>query len=198
MTDKERKIINKLKAIIKDTPYAGEKATAINVLKNYCLKHNIDESELQESEKKRFEYIVHGRQSDLVWDENIALFEVICQKFYERRNENFWEQGHRGYQDEHAFHYYLLMTSEDFINLIAEYEFYKKAFKKAYKKAFSDWEKDFFRAFLKKQNLLLNPDDDDYFEAPTQEQLAREKRSALIAEDIDEAKYHKQLEKKGE
>lgn len=193
MTDKERKIINKLKAIIKDTPYAGEKATAINVLKNYCLKHNIDESELEESEKKHFEYIVHGKQSDPALDENIALFEVICQKFYERRNENFWEQGHRGYQDGHAFRYYLLMTSEDFINLIAEYEFYKKAFKKAYKKAFSDWERDFFRAFLKKQNLLLKPDDDEPFKPFTKEELLREERVDLIASDVEHKPFHKQI-----
>lgn len=39
MTDKEKRIVDKLKAIIKNTPYEGEKSTAINVLKKYCLKH---------------------------------------------------------------------------------------------------------------------------------------------------------------
>lgn len=193
MNDKEKTIINKLKALIENTPYAGEKSTAINVLKNYCLKHNISDSELEDSEKKYFEYFVTGCRDGKHFDENIELFEVVCQKFYERRNESFWEQEHKGLQFKKQFRYLLYMTSTDFINLIAEYEFYKSAFKRSYKKAFAQWQKDFFRAFLKKQNLLLKPTEENFFESPTASEIRREERVDLIASEIEKKHFHKQI-----
>lgn len=194
MTEKDKRIINKLKAIISNTPYAGEKSTAINVLKKYCLKHNIDESDLESDEKKYFEYIVSGKAPYEEYDENASLFIVVAEKFYERRNEDFFEQGHKGGQIDDKYYYRLFMTYADFVSLIAEYEFYKNAFEKARKKAFQEWQRNFFRAFLMKQNLLLKcKDEEDYFEMPTEEEMKREQQVVAMSEDIKKCNYHKQI-----
>jgi len=195
MTDKERRIVEKLQALIKDTPYAGEKATAISVLKNYCLKHGIEEWELNSNHKQTFEYVIRDNIDNPFGEYN--LFEVIARHFYERQNENFWEQGHRYYQKNKKTLVLLLeMTSEDFVNLIAEYEFYKKAFNKSYKKAFEQWQRDYFRAFLMKQDLLFDADPNKEIRIPTEEEIEREQRVISMTTDIKKVDFYKQLEAK--
>lgn len=193
MTEEEKRIVKKLKAIINNTPYDGEKNTALNVLKKYCLKHNISESDLDDNEKRYFEYVVNGKSCYEKYDENASLFEVVARKFYERRNEDFYEQGHRGGEFGGKYHYQLYMTYEDFISLISEYEFYKNAFKKAKKKSFTEWERNFFRAFLMKQKLLLKPTDEDDMSIPTPDEIRREEQVMAMASGIKKANYYKQI-----
>lgn len=195
MTDKEKRIVEKLQALIKDTPYAGEKETAINVLKNYCLKHGIEEWELNNNHKQTFEYIIHDNIDNFFGEYH--LFSVIARHFYERRNEDYFNQGHRYRQKKKKYLVLLLeMTSEDFVNLIAEYEFYKKAFNKSYKKAFEQWQRDYFRAFLMKQNLLFNANPNEEVRIPTSEEIEREQRVISMTTDIKKVDFYKQLKTK--
>ena len=193
MTEKERRIVEKLQALIKNTPYAGEKQTAINVLKNYCLKHNISEEELGSVELQNFEYIIKDNPNnkfDLWW-----LFEVIGRHYYERTGRNFFDEDIRYHvESKKKTFLFLRITSSDFVNLISEYEFYARNFSKEKRKAIKEFERNFFRAFLMKQDLLFESDitEEDYFLDP--KEIAREQQVMAMAEDIAENKFLKQIE----
>lgn len=155
MTEKERRVVEKLKALIADTPYKGEKETAIRVLKNYCLKHNISEADLDGVEIREFTYELGDQDSHNIF---------ICVSFhYFKKNkrivniaeldavESFWHR--RGQRNSNFVK--LLCSPGDFAALIAEFEIYKVAFKKQLKKWLAKQKFKFEKAFLDKHDLLI-------------------------------------------
>lgn len=194
MTEKERKIIEKLKALIKDTPYEGEKQTALNVLKNYCLKHGINETELETKTEQKFTYKVKGLYSSEKINP-IDLFIVIARHYFKRQGKDFYKMGFEYYSDKrkNETHFYMTLPPSDFINLIAEYEFYAKAYKKAYKKQLRDFDFKFYRAFLMKHDLLFDPDPNEEQKELSEEEIEKEMEVTRMSEKITKSHYFKQI-----
>lgn len=194
MTEKEKRIIEKLKALIKDTPYEGEKKTALNVLKNYCLKHNIDEAELELEMTKKFEYVIHGSISSETTIDDYTIFSVIARHYFKRQGKDFYEMGFRYYEKTpNKLILFMELPPQDFVNLISEYEFYLKAYKKEHKKAFKNFERTFYRAFLMQQDLLFPADPDEEQKELTGEELEREIEVINQSSKIKKVQYFKQL-----
>ena len=155
MNDKERRIVDKLKALIANTPYEGEKQTAINVLKKYCLEHNISEEELDEPSEKEFQYDIANDS----WA--YGLFKCVSFHFFDRKGEasqfnekiRFYEYTDRKYK--HLLCVKIICSLADFAELIAEFQQYNSAFKKQLKRFLKKKNDEFQRAFLDKNNLLL-------------------------------------------
>lgn len=193
MTPKERAIIEKLQALIKSTPYEGEKQTALNVLKNYCLKHNINEAELATETEKMFTYIVNGSPEATNVITDYDLFSVIARHYFNRQGKDFYQMGFTYRLEGNKTILKMNLTPSDFVNLIAEYEFYLKAYKKSYKKEFKDFQFRFYRAFLMQQDLLFKPkekSEEEYSEEAIEEEMDVIKQSKKI----DKVHYFKQIE----
>lgn len=153
MNDEEKRIVNKLKALIDNTPYAGEKATALNVLKKYCEKHNISEEELNEPEEKTFDYDISRD------DYTIGIFRCVAFWFFDRKGINFSEglkfYTYKGKKFKHLACCEIHCKPADFVELVAEFEQYNAAFKKQLSRFLKKQKDEFKRAFLDKNNLLL-------------------------------------------
>ena len=159
MTDEEKRIVKKLKAIINNTPYPGEKATAMNVLKNYCLKHGITSEQLDVDEEKEFEYIITDKY-------HICLYLLKNISFWVfKRHEKRWSDESFSvyvYCDPRKKAYDIIRirtTTAVFLEIIGEFEVYNVAFKKQLNNYIHDKRKEFTRAFLEAHDLLIPSDE---------------------------------------
>lgn len=193
MTEKEKRIVDKLKAIIKNTPYEGEKNTAINVLKKYCLKHNINFEELANTEEaQEFNYTIKekvGYEYGLV-----DFFITLIKKHFQRKKEDFSHKDVWYYESKkNTYCFSLKVKTSDFFEIVAEYEFYSKHYVEEYKKQLKDFKMKYFRAFLSKHSLLLDPSDDDEREL-TDEEKRLFYEASILEEDITKKDYFIQIE----
>lgn len=159
MNSKDERIIQKLKAIIDDTPYPGEREAALNVLERYCLAHNISEEDLDNSiEEQIFSYDI-PRGENYEWAQ---LLRCVTYYYFERKGKSF--KGRSELYEYRAKKLRNLLRMEfkcypaEFIEIIAEYEVYAAAFKKQLNAFLKKKHKEFLRAFLDKNDLLLPPD----------------------------------------
>ena len=143
---KDERIIQKLKAIIADTPYPGERETALNVLKRYCLAHNISEEDLDNSiQEQIFSYDV-PRGKNQEW---AGLLRCISYHYFERKGKaheaesRFKQYTYRDQGLRNLINIEIKCYPAEFIEIIAEYEVYAAAFKKQVK------------AFLKKKHAVV-------------------------------------------
>ena len=192
MTDKEKRIVDKLKAIIKNTPYEGEKNTTINVLKKYCLLHNLNFEELANTEElQEFNYTIKEKVG---YDYGLVdFFCTLIKKHFQRKKEDFNYKDIWFYESKkNKYSFTLKMKTSDFFEIVAEYEFYSKHYVKEYEKQLIDFKMKYFRAFLSKHSLLLEPSDDD-----EKELTAKEERlffeAKIMADDIEKINYFKQI-----
>ena len=183
MTDREKRIIKKLQAIIKGTPYEGEKATAMNVLRNYCKTQHINLDELSDDElnaneikERYYEFVDNGYRGQLVT-------QVICRCMSEfGRPQREIRYGIRGKKKI----YLIEVNSEEYLTIVTRCELYWKAYKEQLKQ--------FNLAFLMKNHLLGEAPIDA--PEPTEEELERYKKASLMSTFMDEVRdpnKHKRL-----
>ena len=200
MNSKDERIIQKLKAIIADTPYPGERETALNVLKRYCLAHNISEEDLDNSiQEQIFSYDV-PRGKNQEW---AGLLRCISYHYFERKGKaheaesRFKQYTYRDQGLRNLINIEIKCYPAEFIEIIAEYEVYAAAFKKQVKAFLKKKHEEFLRAFLDKNDLLLPP---DYFKLigkldveETMHQFWESASYELALEEASIVSTHKQL-----
>lgn len=159
MTEEEKRIVKKLQGIINDTPYPGEKATALNVLKKYCLKHGITLDQLETDEEKVFDYEIVDKSNT----GGVLLLSIVFWTL--KRHKKPWHDERmlsfryncRSKQSVRL--YKIKTTTEIFLEIISEFEVYFRAYKKQVRNYLRDMKIEFTRAFLDAHDLLLPSDE---------------------------------------
>ena len=176
MTEKEKRIVEKLKAIINNTPYEGEKATALNVLRNYCKKHNLDLNTILSKEPSGgdvkdhiYEFTNSSKYRRKLVFQTVANY--MQRKGFDHKGLSYTQFGKR------IRVYIPKVTSEDYLIIVTLCELYWKGFKNQID--------DFYIAFLTKNQLFIEPDS---IEQPTLEELERYERASLMARGMDEVR----------
>lgn len=119
----------------------GEKKAAQTLLDKLMEKYHIDESELDDNERKRVVFYYHGK------DEKALLIQVACKvtndlTYYKRRNQSGRVRKTEISKD---------CTEAERIQILFLFDFYKELYKR---------EADFFmKAFLNKHDLFAHSDD---------------------------------------
>lgn len=197
MTDKEKQIVDKLKRLINNTPYEGERNTALNVLKKYCLAHGITEEDLDSQEEANFSYDLYDQNS-------YNIFQCVCFHFFNRRkrishrNEldkfvSYFEYRHK----RNSIFVEIKCSPSEFAALIGEFEVYKSSFNKQLKKRIAELKERYLRAYLDKNDLLLPPDTEYLIgkeEPYSHQKFVEDLEYELLVKKTKKAEVYKQLE----
>lgn len=197
MTDKEKQIVEKLKRLINNTPYEGERNTALNVLKKYCLLHGITEEDLDGQEEVNFYYDLYDQNS-------FNIFQCVCFHFFSRRNRisrtseldkfvSYFEYKHK----RNSIFVEIKCSPGEFAALIGEFEVYKSSFNKQLKKRIAELKDKYLRAYLDKNNLLLPPDTKYLIgkeEPYSHQKFVEDLEYELLVKKTKKAEVYKQLE----
>lgn len=171
---KHIELAKKLKALA-DRGVGGEKLNAKKMLNALMKKHHITIEDIEGEKQKEYFLKLDSTQ--------IKLFNQIAKKI----NRNI--KIHGEFTKKHIRQYKLkgnfmiICTPCEFIEIEGKYDFYSKL----YTSELSI----FFTSFLKANDLLLSPTDDNY--VPTEEELEKWKRIEEMANKIKSDKFRKQL-----
>lgn len=121
MTDKQKSILSKIKAIIDDTPYDGERESATAMFNRLCKKYGIEPSDFENAElgTKFIKYPKDCMEKRIVYH---AIWKIHEDKF--KRQPSLWSRGDK------KNHIGIKLTNAELIELSAYVDFYLLAFRR--------------------------------------------------------------------
>jgi hypothetical protein len=123
MTDKQKSVLTKIKAIIDDTPYEGERESATAMFNRLCKKYGIEPSDF-ESEEMTIKWIKIPKDKG----EKLVINQTVWKIHEERlkRQPSLWSNGNPGYKNKLG----IKLTNSELIELSAYVDFYLKAYRR--------------------------------------------------------------------
>lgn len=170
--------INKLKELV-ERGEAGEALNAKRVLERICKLHNIDLEQLFEEKKKRYEFKI--RYND-TFDKQL-LFQCYA-KVTNKDTISYFSNKSRSNVIKFE------LTNIEYIDLKGMFDFYRKEWNKIKKSSL----KDLFDAFVFKNQISHNQENNIDISSITSEEWEKILRIQKIMSQIETNPYYKQLE----
>lgn len=173
MTDKEKELLNKLKALA-DKGIAGEKATAEKKLKQLMKKLEITEKDLEKNKEELYIFKIKKGLGKYGKD---FLIQIIAYVYKEKMNDL------RGTVQSECIKLYI--TADKYLEISALYDFYFEKLKEKFNLMYS--------AFIDANDLYSGVSD----KTPTKKELDRLLKIKAISGSIEKDEFYKRLENNG-
>lgn len=177
-----KEVKNKLQKILAlaENGSEGEKITAQKLLDELLKKYELTLEDITQAEEEKKVEIYLSSEME---------FKLLSQIIYKVKNVSsfsYWKFGKR---------YIIKCTESQRIEINNQFEFYKKLFKKEYAKEKKRFREEFFCAYIQKNKIWNESDDENNETVDSHIDLDRLQRIYMYKKNMSNETYYKELEK---